>query len=40
MRVAKSLLDVDPARNMPAAAEVEEAMAAAAGGNGWLCVPS
>jgi hypothetical protein len=40
MRVANSVLDVDPARNMPAAAEVDEAIKAAAGGRGWLWVPS
>lgn len=30
----------DPDRIMPAAAEVVEAMAWAAIGRGWLCVPS
>jgi hypothetical protein len=32
--------DEEPARSMDAAAEVVDAIAAAAGGSGWLCVPS
>lgn len=35
-----SALDTDPDSNMLAAAAVVDAMAIAAGGNGWLCVPS
>lgn len=31
---------VEPVRNMQAAAEVVDAMAAAAGVSEWLCVPS
>jgi hypothetical protein len=35
-----SALGMDPESSMEAAAEVVEAMAMAAGGRGWLCVPS
>lgn len=35
-----SALDMEPDRSMFAAAEVVEAIAMAAGGRGWLCVPS
>lgn len=35
-----SALDTDPDTNMLAAALVVDAMAIAAGGNGWLCLPS
>lgn len=35
-----SALDIDPDSNMLAAAAVVDAMAIAAGGNGWLWVPS
>lgn len=35
-----SALDMEPESSMFAAAEVVEAIAMAAGGRGWLCVPS
>lgn len=35
-----SVLDIEPERSIDAAAEVVDAIAAAAGGSGWLCVPS
>lgn len=35
-----SKLEVEPATSMLAAAEVVDAIAAAAGARGWLCVPS
>lgn len=38
--IIPSALDIDPDNNMLAAAEVVDAMAIAAGGSGWLCVPS
>jgi len=38
--IIPSALDIDPDSNMLAAAVVVEAMAIAAGGSGWLCVPS
>lgn len=34
--MSPSVLDIDPDRSMDAAAEVVDAMAMAAGGNGWL----
>lgn len=34
------VLVIEPERSMDAAAEVVDAMAVAAGGSGWLCVPS
>lgn len=40
MREAPSELGIDPERSMLAAADVVEAMAIAAGGRGWLWVPS
>lgn len=33
-------LEVEPERSMQAAADVVDAIAAAAGASGWLCVPS
>jgi len=38
--IIPSALDIDPESNMLAAAVVVDAMAIAAGGSGWLCVPS
>jgi len=38
--ITPSALDIDPDSNMVAAAAVVDAMAIAAGGSGWLCVPS
>lgn len=38
--IKPSVLDMDPDSNILAAAEVVEAMAIAAGGSGWLWVPS
>jgi len=38
--IIPSALDIDPDSNMLAAAEVVDAIAIAAGGSGWLCVPS
>lgn len=38
--IIPSALDIDPDSNMLAAAVVVDAMAIAAGGSGWLCVPS
>lgn len=38
--VRPSALGMDPERSMFAAAEVVDAMAIAAGGSGWLWVPS
>lgn len=38
--IIPSALDMEPERSMFAAAEVVEAIAMAAGGSGWLCVPS
>ena len=35
-----SALGMEPERSMLAAAEVVDAIAMAAGGSGWLCVPS
>lgn len=35
-----SALDMEPDSSILAAAEVVDAMAMAAGGRGWLCVPS
>lgn len=35
-----SALDIEPDSNILAAAEVVDAIAIAAGGSGWLCVPS
>lgn len=38
--ISPSPLDIEPDSNMLAAAVVVDAMAIAAGGSGWLCVPS
>ena len=38
--IIPSALDIEPESNMLAAAAVVDAMATAAGGSGWLCVPS
>lgn len=38
--IMPSALGIDPERSMLAAAEVVEAIARAAGGSGWLWVPS
>ena len=38
--IIPSALDIDPDSNMLAAAAVVDAIAIAAGGSGWLCVPS
>lgn len=38
--IMPSGLDMEPERSIEAAAEVVDAMAMAAGGNGWLWVPS
>lgn len=38
--IIPSALDMEPESNMFAAAEVVEAIATAAGGSGWLWVPS
>lgn len=38
--IRPSVLDMDPERSIDAAAEVVDAIAMAAGGRGWLCVPS
>ena len=38
--IIPSALDIDPERSMLAAAAVVDAIAIAAGGSGWLCVPS
>lgn len=38
--IIPSALDMEPERSMFAAAEVVDAIAMAAGGSGWLCVPS
>ena len=35
-----SALDIEPDSNIFAAADVVDAIAIAAGGRGWLCVPS
>ena len=40
MFISPSALDIDPKSSMFAAAEVVDGMAIAAGGNGWLWVPS
>jgi hypothetical protein len=40
LEVIMSPLGMEPDRSMEAAAEVVEAMAMAAGGSGWLWVPS
>lgn len=38
--IIPSALDMEPESSIFAAAEVVEAIAMAAGGSGWLCVPS
>lgn len=38
--MSPSALDIDPERSMLAAADVVDAIAMAAGGSGWLWVPS
>jgi hypothetical protein len=38
--MSPSALDIDPERSMFAAADVVDAIAMAAGGSGWLWVPS
>lgn len=38
--IIPSLLDMEPESSILAAAEVVDAIAMAAGGSGWLCVPS
>lgn len=38
--ISPSALGMEPESNMFAAADVVDAIAMAAGGNGWLCVPS
>lgn len=38
--IIPSALDMEPERSIFAAAEVVDAIAMAAGGSGWLCVPS
>jgi hypothetical protein len=38
--ITPSALDIEPDSNTVAAAAVVDAIATAAGGRGWLCVPS